>query len=268
MRRKLISSLLLFVLVFQAVVAFGASNAVHAEDTTVYVTIANAGTLEVTYAPVTVTDIDGDGALTVSDALTIAHTDYYPAGAEGFLAVNGAYGLSVSRLWGVDTTAVGYYVNNVSAWSLADTVQNGDSIVAWVYKDTAGWSDKYCYFDLNTVSVKSQDTVTLTLSSYSYDASWNLVSSPLSDATVTIDGVATDVKTDAAGKATITLNNAGTAVISAVSDTIIVPPVCLATVSSVPSTGVGSSMLIAAAVLCLISLLLFSAAYAKKAKRA
>lgn len=238
MRRKLISSLLLFVLIFSAVSGLSGSRSAKAADTTVKVTISNAGNLVVTQESVKVTDADNDGKLTINDALIIIHTAKHPDGANGFASSVGDYGLSATKLWGVETTGIGYYVNNNSAWSLADELKDGDKLVAWLYADDTGWSDQYCYFDVDTKTVNAGTAFTLTLTGIGYDASWNLVPAPLAGATITVNGAATDVKTDAEGKATITVKNAGTAVISATSDVTIVPPVCVATVAAAPGTGV------------------------------
>ena len=56
-----------------------------APSESVYVSIADdKGALVLPYQPVTVTDVDGDGALTINDALYAAHTTYYDGGAAGY----------------------------------------------------------------------------------------------------------------------------------------------------------------------------------------
>ena len=74
---------------------------VSADGAKITVSIAN-GTLVLTEAAVDVTDIDGDGALTINDALIAAHTAYYTDGADGYAAANGDYGLAITKLWGVE----------------------------------------------------------------------------------------------------------------------------------------------------------------------
>ncbi len=49
------------------------------DGVTVNMTVSAAGELVLVNQPVAVTDVDGDGALTVRDALTIAHDTYYEA---------------------------------------------------------------------------------------------------------------------------------------------------------------------------------------------
>ncbi|MBQ9413528.1 MAG: hypothetical protein IJU16_00205, partial [Clostridia bacterium] len=144
--KKAISVLLALVLTM-ALLPFSA----FAEDTTVvYVTISAANDLSLTQAPVTVTDIDGDNALTINDALYLAHEQYYEGGAAAGYGsyVHEQYGLSLSKLWGVENGgSYGYYINHTSPWNLASTVANGDYIDAFVYTDTKYWTDTYCWFD-------------------------------------------------------------------------------------------------------------------------
>ncbi len=204
------------------------------EATTVYVTISDAsGALVLVQEPTVVTDIDGDGALTIHDALYIAHEDNYDGGAaEGYAADETAYGLSMTTLWGTTNGgSYGYYVNHVSAWSLEDVVSDGDYINAFVYTDLETWSDTYSYFDVNTVKVAAGEDITLTLSASGYDENWDAIALPVSDATITVDGEETEYTTDEDGTVTLNLMTEGTFVISATSaDTILVPPVCTVTV--------------------------------------
>ena len=69
---------------------------------TVYVTIAN-GDLMLIRQPVTLTDTDADGLLTINDALFLAHEEAFEGGAEaGYLAGESQWGLSLFKLWGVE----------------------------------------------------------------------------------------------------------------------------------------------------------------------
>ena len=206
----------------------------------VYVTIADEnGELALTQEKVTVTDIDNDGVLTINDALYAAHEAKYEGGAEaGYTSYYGQYGLALDKLWGTENGgSYGYWVNNQSAWSLADTVKEGDYINAFVYTDLTAWSDTYSFFDAYTVTGTVGKEIALVLSKYVYDADWNRVLTPVEGATIIVDGKATEVKTDAEGKATIKIEEGGSYVISATSDTeILVPPVCKITVSAEATT--------------------------------
>lgn len=197
-------------------------------DTTVYVTIADEeGRLSVADRAVSVTDADGDGVLTINDTLIAAHDLYYSQGAAGgYEAVNGDYGLSISKLWGVENGgSYGYYLNNASAWSLADPVSDGDHLNAFIYTDLTAWSDTYCYFDQYEYTSSDGDVV-LTLSAAAFDADWNPVTVPVEGADITVNGEKVGAKTDANGKVSLKFTGDGEYVISAVSDTqTLVPPV-------------------------------------------
>lgn len=221
----------------------------------VYVTISN-GSLCTARQKVEVTDVDADGALTVSDALYLAHEAAYPGGAAaGYAASVTDYGISLDKLWGVENGgSYGYFINNASAMSLSDPVKDGDHIAAFIYTDTNSWSDTYCYFNTDAVSAGVGEPFTLTLLAIGYDADFNQVTNPVAGATITIDGAATAIKTGADGKATISIDAAKVGVISAVSDTaILVPPVCAASIgAAAPQTsdiGAVSAVILASSAL-------------------
>ncbi len=193
------------------------------------ITISSAGELVVINKPVDVSDKDGDGTLTVNDALIAAHDAYFSGGsAAGYKSSKGNWGLSIDKLWGVENGgSYGYYLNNSMCMSLTDAVKDGDYLAAYSYSDLTNWSDCYAYFDKTTAS---GSTVTLTLKALTYDADWNLVSSPAAGAVIYVDGKATSAKTDAEGKVTLSFDKAGTYIVSARSDSqTLVPPVCIVT---------------------------------------
>lgn len=224
--KKLFSVMLAFIMIM---VCMSITSFADVASATVYVSIANKGQLVASQAKVTVTDIDGDNALTVNDALYAAHEAVYSGGAkEGYsYYTHKDYGLSIGKLWGDTSGNFGYYINNSSCWSLADSVKNGDYLNAFVYSDGKKYSDKYCWFDNYTVTADANSEIELTLRSAGYDASWNPVILPVANAEITVDGNSTGVKTDANGKATIQISGAGKHIISAVSASeTLVPPVC------------------------------------------
>ena len=98
----------------------------------------------------------------------------------------------------------GYYVNNASAWSLEDSVTEGDYVYAFVYTDAENYSDRYSYFDKVSDSAVPGDEISLVLTSLELDPStWATVPTPLSGAVITIDGEDTEYITDPEGKVTI-----------------------------------------------------------------
>jgi hypothetical protein len=140
----------------------------------------------------------------------------------------------MTKLWGNDSMNFGYYVNNASAWSLADSVKDGDNIVAFIYTDTTNYSDTYTYFNRDAVSVSVGKSITLTLTMTGYDTNWNTVAIPAEGFKVT-GGEATSVS-DKDGKVTLEFSKAGTYTLTATSDSYtIVPPVCVVTVTEAGS---------------------------------
>jgi hypothetical protein len=216
----------------------------------VYVTIADKdGKLALVQEKITVSDKDGDGKLTIDEALFAAHEAKYQGGAAaGYATSDSQWGLSLSKLWGTENGgSYGYYVNNASAMGLTDEVKSGDYINAFVYTDLVAWSDSYCFFDVYTASAKANGEITLTLSAAGYDANWAPVTLPVANAVITVDGVATEYKTDAEGKVTLKLSEAGEYVISATSaEATLVPPAVVVTVeASSPATGDSAVAIIA-----------------------
>jgi len=217
--KRFISVLLAVLFVFGN--AFAASVVVNISDDT--------GELAVAGEYLDISDADEDGVLTVFDALYSAHEAFYEGGAQaGFTAIDEGYGLSIGKLWGVENGgSYGYYVNNASAFSLLDPLQDGDVVSAFVYTDLETWSDTFCYFDDN--AVKSSGTFQLKLLASGYDAAWNPVSIPVENAVITIDGEDSSFVTDVQGNVEITIETSGSHIISARSDSMrLVPPVCKA----------------------------------------
>ncbi len=200
----------------------------------VHVSISDdTGALVLAYAPVNVTDADGDGLLTISDALHCAHTAYHPGGAEAFVAEKTEWGISMYVLWGVDNGgSYGYCLNDGSSLSLLDPIAAGDHIKAYAYTDLTAYSDTYCYFTQPEMTAKANEAVSLTLTASGYDASWNPITQPVSGAVITVNGEKLPMfVTDQNGFVKVPLQ-AGENVVSAVSDSMtLVPPVCIVTVT-------------------------------------
>lgn len=236
--KKLLSLILSTLLLLAAFGTVAVAAEKSTDGITVYVTVAKGGELALTREAITVTDADKDNSITISDALYCAHEAKYEGGAAaGYNAYTGDYGLSLGKLWGDNSGNFGYWVNNATAWSLADTLKDGDSLSACVYVGTYPNLEDYAYFDVATASAKQGDSISLTLSKLGYDADWNTVTLPVEGATITVNGEATDYKTDADGKVTVTLDKSGTLTISAVCEaSAINPPVCVATVEAAADT--------------------------------
>ena len=202
-------------------------------ETTVYVSISDdEGALALAYAPVTVADVDEDGVLTICDALAAAHAAYHPDGAAAFAAESSDWGLSMTKLWGVENGgSYGYCVNDASAWSLVDPIQDGDHVKAYAYTDLTAWSDTYCYFTAPVAAAVNAE-VALTLTANGYDENWEPITVPVAGAVITVNGEKTELVTDENGCVVLTLAEAGDYTISAVSESqTFVPPVCILTIA-------------------------------------
>ncbi len=213
-----------------ALCAMGISAAAEA-SAEVYVTIANGG-LEIANDKVTVKDLDGDGKLTIDEALFAAHEAYYKGGAAaGYASEMTDYGLSLTKLWGVQNGgSYGYYVNNASAWSLGDEVKSGDFINAFVYQDTKTFSDRYCYFDHNFSTIGGCLYDYYTLYGVYFDENYTAYSAPIADAIITVDGKETKIRTGKDGSVnglSIPFGESGTYIVSAKSENAILVPAAL-----------------------------------------
>ncbi|WP_044973520.1 hypothetical protein [Ruminococcus sp. HUN007] len=208
------------------------------QDTKVLVTVSDGKSASpvLIQKEVNVTDIDSDGKLTINDALYIAHEDNFTGGAAaGYKSSESTYGLMLNKLWGIENGGnYGYYVDNTAAMSLGDEVKDGSSIYAFVYSDTAKFSDSYSWFDKSNAEAKQGDELELTLSHIVYDANWTPSAVPVEGAVITVNGKATEFKTDASGKVKVKLDESGEDIlISASSENLtLVPPVLVADVTA------------------------------------
>ncbi len=222
--RRILSLVLALAMLAVSVFAFASCGE---EKNYVYVTISDEnGNIALAYEKVELEE-----EMTIDAALRAAHAEFYDGGEAGFASADSQYGLSMTKLWGSEAGSYGYYVNNASPSSLADAVENGDHIYAFVYTDLIAWSDAYSFFNVDTVEAAAGEKITLTLSCLGYDESWNVVTNPVVGAVITVDGEDTSFVTDENGSVEITLDKKGEYVISANSDTLnLVSPVAIATV--------------------------------------
>ena len=190
-------------------------------------TVSNKGVLATTPdgqaaigLPVTVTDRNSDGILTYDEALVALHETYCPGGYE---IVKGF----VEKLWDVTTTPKGsyYFLKNNAALSMGvadktSTVAQGDKLYCCVFTDEKNWSDAICYFTQTEVAAQAGKAFTLNLQGGSSMAVGGYNPGNLAGAQVGIwkDGKFTAIDgavTDKNGNVTLTLNKAGTYIISA-----------------------------------------------------
>jgi hypothetical protein len=196
----------------------------------VFVTISDEnGELVLIKEPVRVTDLDEDGVLTVNDALLAAHKKHCK---DGYIASDKYGDLEIIKLWGVSDRAYGVFNNGGYVWRLIEYLADGDHVQAYVYRDSENRSDAFSYFSREELTFKNGKE-TLTLYAYSVTEDDNLLSHPVSGATITVNGESTGIKTDKDGKFTLSASDllmGEKNVISARSDRErIVPPVLVVT---------------------------------------
>lgn len=190
-------------------------------------TVSNKGVLATTSdgkaaveLPVTVKDVNKDGILTYHEALVALHEAYCPGGydpGDGF----------VQKFWNVVTDPKGsyYFLKNNAALSMGvtdktSTVAQGDKLYCCVFTDEKNWSDAICYFTQTEVAAQAGKAFTLNLQGGSSMAVGGYNPGNLAGAQVGIwkDGKFTAIDgavTDKNGNVNLTLNKAGTYIISA-----------------------------------------------------
>ena len=202
-----------------------------AEDSTVYVSVVRNGEFTsgknnktMAHMPVIV----NSQTPTIDDAFAALHENYYKDGTNGYETTKMDGYTAVTKFWGVNCAAVGYYNNNCYAMGLTDSVENGAHLVFWFYQDVVSWSDAYTFFDKTAASVTCGETLNLSLTQAGYSGN-----SPFSGAVITVNGTEiSEIITDAEGKASLSFEKGGTYIVSAKSaDSCIVPPVCIVTVT-------------------------------------
>ena len=224
---------LMMAVVFMPTFAFAADGGA-ADDTIVYMTVSDQSVLAtakdgsaVAWKEVTVKDLDGDGTLTLHEALVALHTAYYVDGEAGYAAAydEGYKSYAVSKLWGVENGGGYGFVKNGAMTAAVDQekVAEGDYITAYVYKDPIGWSDVYTQFGPYSTATTVGEPVEIVMTDITFDASWQPVTAPVEGATLGVwqDGTVTPlgVKTDAKGAAEVSFETPGTYIVTAVSPT-------------------------------------------------
>ncbi len=187
-------------------------------------------------------DVDGDGVLTINDALYIAHENFYKGGAEaGYGFADSSYGgYMLTKLWGVENGgSYGIGINNqLSNVGLADMIQNGDLIDAYCYRDLKNWSDKYSRFDKRIIEVNRKKAVKLKLTYLGFTSDYSTVEKPVKNAVIYDGKKKTDYKVNKKGVVKLTFDAIGRHVITAESTkkkTVLVTPVSVIWV--VPNKG-------------------------------
>lgn len=207
----------------------------------VSVSIADKGSVELSYAPVTASDVNRDGTVDINEVLLAAHDRYYTGGSEhGYAAEDGYWGLSLAKLWGETSGNFGYFVDNKMAGSLSNAVSDGAHVYAYITANAYPNNDAYAYFESVDCTTYAESSLLVKLKYQSgYDEEWNPVFSGCDNAKLT--AYKSDLKTLAEGFSlerfgnggySLSFKNAGTYfVVATADDNAIVPAVCRVTVN-------------------------------------
>ena len=166
--------------------------------------------------PVTVKDADTDGILTFHDALVALHEAYR---VDGY-GYTRQLGVTVTKLWGVETNATSFFKNGEELTKMVDhetsTVEDNDQLYAVVMTDKTDRADCFTWFDKTEVTVKAGESLKLTLTGKSDDyAKSGATTIPVG---TWEDGVFTQIgntKTDVDGNVTLSFDKAGTYIVTA-----------------------------------------------------
>ncbi len=240
--KKLLICLMAILMLF---LCFSVFVSAEEEDmTTVFVTISDAsGSFVLAGEPIVVHDTDGDGMLTVHDALSLAHDAF----CKGGYAVAAPYGdPEITKLWGISDRDFGCYIEGGLVYRLSDSVFDGDHIQAFVCSENG--TDLLSYFSKSEVTFDTGKE-DLTLYGYALTVEGNLRSYPISGAEITVNGEKIGKKTDKEGKFTLSANDLAEGqknVISAeINDGNLVPPILVVSAETLDAAGMdlGSPML-------------------------
>lgn len=198
-------------------------------EITVYVTVSNRGmiargtdTADTVMANVPVTLSPGEDGKATVDAVMQATHGLYCAG--GYATSNTGYGVSVTKLWCVETMNTLFFINGVGLTTSVgvDKVSNGDYLTASVNKDDVNYADWYSGFDMHAKTVAVGENFTLTLTGY-----YGMAYTPEDKTPVALSGVSVGTAsaggfaalngkiTGVDGSVTLSFNTAGTYIMSA-----------------------------------------------------
>lgn len=162
---------LMMAVAFMPVSAFAAKAA---KDVTVMLTVSDRGEIaaakngdSMAMKRVVVKDADKNGKITYNEALIAAHDMWFEGGAAAGYATGDPYGYGemVTKLWGHETTNTLFFTNGegLETGVMADTVKDGDLLLASINKDQINYADWYTEFDTNMIETDTDTDITLTL---------------------------------------------------------------------------------------------------------
>lgn len=199
---------------------------------------------------VTVNDIDEDGLISYDEAIVATHESYCAEGVAGY--VNEGF---VTKLWGVSTSNVLFFVNNEGLNSVVSDVEvnDGDYLTMSINCDDVNNADWYTYFDKKERTVDAGEEFTLNLKGFQGMAGGAAKNVEGVKVGIWKDGAFEQIGsavTDKNGNASLVIDEAGTYVVTAsgavkdtwkdwsgktiTADCPIIAPACVVTVKAAP----------------------------------
>lgn len=248
--KKIISLILSMVITLSTlcVTAFGTEY-----GTTVYVTVSKYGEIanDKNSNPIAITPIELSGKETynLDDVFSAVHTQLYEEGISGYETAEGDYGLYVVKFWGDTSGNFTYQMNfgEEDVWGPTHEIEDGDYIEFYINKSLYPDTEVYTRFDKTSVRTQPGESVDLTLLQEEYTAD-GLAFTSCTDAIITINNIPTENITNEDGQATVSFDDCGEYVVSAIKTklvneetvTAIEAPVCVVTVTDTPEADVPS----------------------------
>ena len=219
MKRRILSIVLALIMLISIVPASALGTE---EEITVYVSLSRYGELlrskdgeTMAYVPVT---LSGGGRYNLDDCFIELHNTYHPLGDAAYSSSISDWGFGIDKLWNDTSYNFGYQVNagSESVMGLEHLLKAGDHIDVCIYKNLYPDTEAFAHFNAQKINVAKGREFTLTLTYASgYDEYWNSVYSPCDGADILVDGVPTELVTDANGQVALSFENAGTYIVSA-----------------------------------------------------
>ena len=196
---------------------------------TVYVTMSNQGLIAsgsdtahtvMANVPVTVSPNE-DGKATVDAVMQAVHSIYC---TDGYATSDMTYGVSVTKLWSVETTNTLFFVNGTGLTTDVgtDMVSDGDHVTASINKDNTYYADWYSGFSTSAITAAVGETFSLTLTGYYGMAYTETDKTPVALSGISIGTVSSAGFAEISGKTTgvdgavtLSFNTAGTYIVSA-----------------------------------------------------
>ena len=141
----------------------------------VLVSIADKGSVELSYAAVNAYDRNNDGSIDIDEVMYATHEQYYEGGAAaGYASATGDYGAYITKLWGDESGNFGYFVDDKMTMGLGDKVGRGQHVYAYINANSYPNNDAYSYFETPAFDCETYAAASVKLIAQNgYDENWS-----------------------------------------------------------------------------------------------